>query len=211
MQLFNKVAAKKSLVHTWYIYPILVAISTILWVWGFGAFHQPSAHQKLTLFFATDIKNESFLKDIQTEHYEREKLREVSAYYSLPSAGSTYYTMLNVYLSNSDILILDENTLDELKVALDKAFVPIDEKTKTNYLFYTNTYYHSDDDKDYGVLIKKKGEPSYFSTYMTFDEERDYYLTLSLSSKNLGQLLDENNKNFDNALTFMHYLVEKTL
>ena len=210
MQLFNKVAAKKSLVHTWYIYPILVTISTLLWVWGFGAFHQPSAHQKLTLFFATDITNESFLKDIQSEHYSRETLREVSAYSSLPSMGSAYYQKLKLYISNSDILVLDENTLDELSVALDKAFVPFTNEVKTKYLFNGNSYY-SVDDKDYGVLIKKKGEPSYYSSFMTFEEERDYYLTLSLSSSNLGKMLDESNEKFDNALTFMHYLIEKSL
>ena len=209
MQLFNKSMAKKSLVHTWYIYPILVAISSLLWIWGFSAFHQPTKHQRLTLFFATDINNSSFLTDIQNEHYDKETLREVEGFYSLPDAPM-YSTKLDLYLNDSDLLILDEKTMEKFQLVVGNLFVPFDAETKTNYLFAGNEYL-TYDGKDYGVLFKRKGEVSYFSSYMTFDEEKDYYLTLSITSKNLGKMLDANNEHYDNALTFMHYLVEKTL
>ena len=201
--------AKKSLVHTWYIYPILVAISSILWIWGFSAFHQPTKHQRLTLFFATEIKDSSFLQSIKNDHYDREKLREVEAFFSLPDVPG-YETKLQLYLTDSDFLVLDDKTLEKYQLVAHQIFVPFDEETKNNYLFPENTYF-SYDSKDYGVLIKKKGEESYFSSYMTFDETRDYYLALSVSSTNLGKMLNKNNEYYDNALTFMHYLVEKSL
>ena len=209
MQKFNKSMAKKSFAHTWYIYPILVGISTVLWIWGFSAFHQPTKHQRLTMFFATEIKDSSFLTSIKNDHYEREKLREVDAFFALPDAVG-YETKLQLYLTDSDILVLDEYTLDRYKLVAHQIFVPFDQETKDNYLYTSNTYY-SYDSKDYGVLIKKKGEESYFSQYMTFDETKDYYLTLSITSTNLGKMLNKNNEYYDNALTFMHYLVEKTL
>ena len=209
MQVFNKSMAKKSLVHTWYIYPILVAISSILWIWGFSAFHQPTKHQRLTLFFATEIKDSSFLQSIKNDHYDREKLREVEAFFSLPDVPG-YETKLQLYFTDSDFLVLDDKTLERYQLVAHQIFVPFDEETKNNYLFPENTYF-SYDSKDYGVLIKKKGEESYFSSYMTFDETRDYYLALSVSSTNLGKMLNKNNEYYDNALTFMHYLVEKSL
>lgn len=209
MQVFNKSMAKKSLVHTWYIYPILVAVSSVLWIWGFNAFHQPTKHQRLTMFFATDIKDSSFLTEIKNEHYDREKLREVDAFFALPEAVG-YDTKLQLYLTDSDILVLDEKTIEKYKLVANQIFVPFDEETKNSYLFPENTYF-TYDSKDYGVLIKKKGEESYFSNYMTFDETCDYYLTLSVSSTNLGKMLNKNNEYYDNALTFMHYLVEKSL
>ena len=42
---------------------------------------------------------------------------------------------------------------------------------------------------------------------MGFDEEQDYYLTLSVTSKNLGTLSEEGNENNDNALTMMNDLL----
>lgn len=209
MQVFNKSMAKKSFVHTWYIYPILVAVASVLWIWGFNAFHQPTKHQRLTLFFATEIKDSSFLSSIKNDHYEREKLREVEAFFSLPDVAG-YETKLQLYLTDSDLLVLDDKTLERYQLVAHQIFVPFDEETKNNYLYPENTYF-TYDSKDYGVLIKKKGEESYFSTYMTFDETRDYYLTLSVSSTNLGKMLNKNNEYYDNALTFMHYLVEKAL
>jgi len=211
MQLLNKAAIKKSFVHTWYIYPLLVALSTILWIWGFGAFHQPTKHQTLTLFFATDIKDSSFLTDIQTEHYETEKLREVNARSVLPN-GTEYYTLLQIYLADSDMLILDDSTMTKFSQIADQYFVEMNSYIKDSYLFASNTYFTSTfNEKDYGVLIKKKGEESFFSKYMTFDETKDYYLTLSVTSTNLGKVYSDANEYYDNALTYMHYLVEKSL
>ena len=209
MQLLNKVAIKKSLAHTWYIYPISLALMSVLWVWGFYAFHQPSKHEKLTLFFATDIKDNSFLTDIQTEHYSKEKLREVNSKGMLPN-GVEYLTVLQVYLADCDIFVLDDETMTRFSEIADHYFVEMNNYVKETYLFNSNEYYTSHE-KDYGVLIKKKGETSFYSNYMTFDETKDYYLTLSITSTNLGRVISESNEYYDNALTYMHYLVEKSL
>ena len=70
MQLFNKEAAKKTLTHTWYIYPLLGGIITVIWLWAFYAYHQQSKHQMLTLFFSAKINNNKFASEIQ-KHYDR--------------------------------------------------------------------------------------------------------------------------------------------
>ena len=202
---------KKIFAHTWYIYPLAIGLITVLWFWGFEAFHQPTAHQSLTIFFATNIKKESFAKDIRVNNYEREKLREVNTPHSLPTS-SGYYSKLDMYLSNSDILILDEKTIDDFKNYKDRFLVDIPSDIQNEYYSdFTDYYLYEDENHEthsYGIRIKKKGEASYFTDYMTFDEGYDYYACLSLSSQNLGKISGEKNSKFDNALTFMKYLLK---
>lgn len=202
---------KKIFAHTWYVYPLAIGLIVVLWLWGFEAFHQPSAHQSLTIFFATQIHKESFAKEIRKNNYKRENLREVSTPHSLPSS-SGYYSKLKMYISNSDILVLDEKTIDDFKNYKDRFFVDIPNDIQNEYYQEFLDYYVYEDEEQvnhsYGIRIKKKGEASYFDDYMTFDNGYDYYACLSLSSKNLGKISGENNSRYDNALTFMKYLLK---
>ena len=209
MQLINKSAIRRIFSHTWYIYPLVAGIVAIIWLWAFPTFHQPTKHETLTLFFATEIKNDKFINKIQ-KNYKEERLREVEIHYSLPDA-SGYYSKLKTYLANSDLLILDKNTLDEFAGYQDRLFYNITDEIKTNYISGEHEYYTYSDEEHtytYGVKLKDKGMEHYLSNYMTFDELSDYYIVLSTSSVNVGVLKGNNNAKYDNALTFMNYLLE---
>ena len=211
MQLFNKEASKRIFTHTWYIYPLLIGIITVIWLWGFQAFHQPSAHQSLLMFFSTNINNNVFTKEIMNEYYAREDLRQIDAYYSLPDLPS-YVDKLNLYIRKSDILVLDKKTIDDLRGYQERFFVEMDDEFITKYSlqsyeFYT--YVDSDNvEHKYGIKIKDKAQDHYLDSYMTFDQSFDYYITLSTSSKNLGYLGGKGNERYDNAITFMKHLLE---
>ena len=211
MQLYNKEMGKKIFSHTWYIYPLAIGLIVVLWLWGFEAFHQPSAHQSLTIFFASQIKKDSFAKEIRVNHYDRENLREVSVPNALPSSTG-FVSKLDMYLSHSDILVLDEKTIDDFKNYKDRFFVDIPQDIQNEYYSEFTDYYLYEDEEhvthSYGIRIKKKGEASYLDDYMTFDSGYDYYACLSLSSQNLGKISGENNSRYDNALTFMKYLLK---
>ena len=188
MQLFNKEASKRIFTHTWYIYPLLIGIITVIWLWGFQAFHQPSSHQSLLMFFSTNISNNVFTKEIMNEYYAREDLRQIDAYYSLPDLPS-YVDKLNLYIRKSDILVLDKKTIDDLRGYQERFFVEFDDKLKEEYF-----------DQNYE-----------FYTYMTFDKTYDYYLCLGVGSVNLGYLGGEENTKYDNALTYARHLLDKQL
>ena len=213
MQLFNKSAARRIFAHTWYIYPLLAGVITVIWLWAFPAFHQPTKHETLTLFFATDLKSEKYLNQIK-KHYSEEKLREVETHYHLPDGSTAYYQALQTYLSNSDLLILDELTVKDFVDSehRNEFFYQITDEVKTDYITGEHDYYTYTDDQGttyaYGVKLKDKGVDHYLSTYMTFDEMRDYYIVLSTSSVNVGALRNKSNAAYDNALTFMNYLLE---
>ena len=204
MQLINKTAVKKTIVHTWYIYPILAGIITVLWLWAFSAFHQPTKHQMLTLFFSARVRKTGFA-DKLLSYYPKEKLREVSVSGLLPTA-SGYPAKLKTALSDSDLLILDKTTLNDLSHR-EIVIYDITDDIKTKYLEGEHEYYTTTDESgthSYGVLI----ETTHLSKYLDFDEAEDYYVCVAKSSLNCGTLRSKGNAKYDNALTFMNYLLE---
>lgn len=204
MQLINKTAVKKTIVHTWYIYPILAGIITVIWLWAFSAFHQPTKHQMLTLFFSARVKSTKFADKLMT-YYPKEKLREVSISGLLPNAQG-YPAKLKTALNGSDLLILDKTTLDDLSHR-DVVIYNIPDDIKTKYLPGDHDYYTVTDEETtytYGVLLNKDN----LRKYLDFDEVDDYYVCVAKSSQNCGTLLSKGNEKYDNALTFMNYLLD---
>ena len=202
MQTYNKFAAKKTFAHTWFIYPIGATIITLLLIWGFAAFHQPTNHQILKIFFATEVKNSSFTKNI-TKHYDKENLREVNVVYAHPM--SIFYTKLKTYLEDIDMVVLPKSVVDGFSNHYSDAFVELSKATEEKYLPGDYTYYQFDE-KDYGLLLKSKDESCWLDDYMSFIDE-DYYLLLSAGSKNLGDIYDAGNAYYDNALTALKYVL----
>ena len=200
MQTLNKSAMKNTFTYTWFIYPMSAIILSLVWLWSFPTFHQPSAHQKIDAFFATDIKSEEFADNI-LKKYDRENLREINSSYAFP--GTTLYSQkLQLALTSSDVLILPKEHFERYKVDYDLYFAKV-----TSYIQEKCQIEETRVLEDYGVLLKTKGVEHYLENYMTFDD-KDYVLVFSANSKNLGSAIDEDNAPYYNALTFVHYLLE---
>lgn len=200
MQLFNKSSAKKIFAHTWYLYPVGAAILSVIWIWAFPTYHQPTKHQTISIFFAAEIKNDSFLKDIQS-NYEKEKLREVTPSYCLPST-TVFGQKMKIANNYSDILVLNETTLAKFDSQDNELFVEISSNMKNSY--FANSECYSNGTKDYGILLKNKDK---LEKYMTMENE-NYYLVFASASTNLGSFNSPENEYYDNALTFAQYLLE---
>ena len=205
MKIFNKQLAKQTLAHTWYLYPISAALLTLIWLWGFQAFHQPTAHQKLNIFFATEVRSEVFLKNILNK-YDKEELREITPSYSLPT-GVGFANKLQIAINTADLLILDDQAMFNFNGHQENFFVEMTPYIK-GYLNEGSEYY-TNGEKDWGVLLKHKDASHYLQQYMDFDETKDYYIAIGLASKNVGKALDEKNEHYDNALTIMKYLISE--
>ena len=118
-----------------------------------------------------------------------------------------FTTQLQVAINTADVIILDETTLNGFKDHYQNYFVEIDDYAKS-YLTSEDTYYH-DNSKDYGVLLKSKNTEHWLNQYMVFEEDKDYYITLSVASKNLGKITSEENAYYDNALSVMKFLIRE--
>ena len=201
MQLMNKSQVKKSFIYTWYIYPILVAVASILLLWGFEAYHLPKGYQKINIFIAGNVTNEKFKNEIQS-HFDEDEVREIYYHYAEPSRNE-YASKLNLYLSDTDLLILPEKNLEEFGKYLDTFFLDINEETKNNYLD-KNYQYYDNEEKSYGVLLKDDSKHTWLEDYMSF-EDGAFYLVLSQTSNSAGSL---KNQKHDNALKAMKYILE---
>ena len=171
---------------------------------GISSLSSTKQSSKIKYLLCYRSKNESFLKDI-LKSYDREELREITPSYALPTAAG-FTTKLQLAINTADLLILDEKTMFEFNDHQENFFVEMDSYIKETYLSSEDTYYDYQD-KSYGVLLKNKESEHYLQNYMEFDETKNYYIALSVASKNLGKVLDENNAHYDNALTIMKYLI----
>ena len=160
----------------------------------------------LTIFFATRITDTTFAKDIQKTYYAREDLRQVDVFHSLPSAMG-YYNKLQLYLQKGDILVLDQKTIDEFQGYQEKFFTEFTAEAIEQYDLGNYEFYPSNEHK-YAIRFKNKAENHYLDSYMTFENDFDYFITLSTSSKNLGLLGGKGNERYDNAITYMKHLLE---
>ena len=200
MQTLNKSLMKNTFTYTWFIYPMTAVILSLVWLWSFPTFHQPSAHQKIDAFFATDIKSEEFANKI-LQKYERENLREINSTYAFPGT-SLYAQKLQLALTSSDVLILPREHFERYRSEFALYFVEV-----TSYVQEKCQVEETRVCENYGILLKTKGAEHYLENYMTFDD-KDYILVFSANSKNMGSAIDEDNAPYDNALTFVHYLLE---
>lgn len=216
MQRLNKIEAKRKFVYTWYLYPLVLCSSFLLWNWGFKAYHQPTAHEKIVMFVGADVKDVSFTKPIIEAHKDK-GMRDMEVA-SCGLSRSVYAQKLNLYLSVADLLILPESTLtdltsrDEGSAAFMKDyFRPFTAEVK-DYLSTSSSYYSFEDTKagetiDYGVRIQEKNGTSFLSDYVSFLPEENYYMLISTTSANTGSLFDKGNEGYTNALTTMQYIV----
>ena len=191
---------KNTLTYTWFIYPLSAIILTLIWFWSFPTFHMPSAHQKINAFFATEITSEAFADKI-LEKYDRENLREINVTYAYPGTP-LYAQKLQIALSDSDVLVLPKTLFQKYSVDYSLFFVET-----TSYIQDKCQVENSKVIDNYGIILKNKEENHYLEQYMTFQED-DYVIAFSTSSKNLGAAVKEDNAPYDNALTFVHYLIE---
>ena len=166
---------KNTFTYTWFIYPMSAIILSLVWLWSFPTFHQPSAHQKIDAFFATDIKSEEFADNI-LKKYDRENLREINSSYAFP--GTTLYAQkLQLALTSSDVLILPKEHFERYKVDYDLYFAKV-----TSYIQEKCQIEETRVLEDYGVLLKTKGVEHYLENYMTFDD-KDYVLSVTIMAE----------------------------
>lgn len=200
MQTINKSLVKNTFTYTWFIYPVSAVLLTLIWLWSFPTFHLPSAHQKLDVFFATDVKSEVFVDNI-LEKYDRKDLRQINPSYALPGSA-LYVQKLQIAIGHADVLVLTKQQFVQYKVDYATFFAPVTS--------YAKEMCQINDDQvfdDYGIILKNKDENHYLENYMSFADD-DYIIALTVISRNLGSLIVEGDAPYDNALTFVHYLLE---
>lgn len=208
MQRFNKDQCKRLFHYNWFVYPIIILVVSLLWVWGFQTFHLPTHYEGLTVFIGArkdKFEYQEKLKNVFTPH-----LREFEDIGIKRDTGNIYFDKLNIALNDySDILIIDDYTMDLFRGSdkegekADSRFPQFFTKLNTDYVksflpndtkFYVDPLDKNGDSYALEFNAGKGFDKHWLYSDMEFDKEQKYYLLLSYTSINLGEINSKDNK-----------------
>ena len=143
-----------------------------------------------------DYKCEVFRKEVDKNRPDYLREIEFHTYSLLDNNFDDYY--LNLAYGLCDIAILPESKVNDSKVQ-DYYAILSDEIINK---YYTDNEFYTLDEKDYGVLIHKKGLNDNNLLKYSLSEEMDenYYLFFFWKSKHIGSL---NNTTYETAFKLM--------
>ncbi|NMV82444.1 MAG: hypothetical protein GX816_02705 [Erysipelotrichia bacterium] len=203
MKIFSKEVFVKSIHYDWVYYVLSVFAIIGLWSWAFGIFHRPKPYERLEIFVAAQIQDDSFCQEIEDE-FGPEGLKLVESNQALPNDNAFQSKLQVVGYNASDLLILPESIFANLHFF--EVFIEIDNTIKDNYLTGQENFY-SHEGHDYGLLIRGGEKESWLDEYLNFDVNDNYYLFISGSSHNIGDKGIYETVDFDLALDVLSYLV----
>ena len=162
-----------SLRSEWLKYLIVIVLSVGIWAFAFGMYHAPRAYEKISLFFAGNVKNYMF-ENLAEERFG--DLRQVSIVSSDPADKTFVHKYELVAFNDSDVVIVPESIAAQ--TYCEESFI---EMTVEGELYYQEGI-------AYGVYLPASAQTA-LGEYFAFTEER-YVVMIPGSSVNGGYLTD---------------------
>ena len=160
-----------SLPFDWVKYLIVIILSVVLWIWGFGLYHAPKETEKLEVFFAGAVTDYAFEEDAADA---LDGVKKVSLSVAYPWWGNTFDQKYSVVaLTASDVVIVPEEIAKDTDCK--RAFAEI---TGMGQPFVQ-------EDVQYGVYLSAERKQE-LSAYFKFEYE-EYVVFAVASSLNAGQ------------------------
>lgn len=171
-------------------------------------------HQRFSIFFsAYGLKEERF-KDELKELLKEDGVIEVN-YFDFPCDDPKVVTNYNAYGEKSDVVILNEKDVVDMKEYIADNFIDINDSLKSD-LDLSNIYnYYSYDDKEFAIKIYDKDDDEYnqkfiYQEWINFSRDEltdNFYILLKKSSINFGEYGNKNKTT--NAIKGLRYLLNE--
>ncbi|MDD3207369.1 MAG: hypothetical protein PHV19_02505 [Bacilli bacterium] len=203
MKIFPKAAFIRSIHYDWIYYALSFFAVIGLWSWAFGILHRPKPYEKLDIFVAAQIQNDTFCQKIK-EEFSADGLKLVESNQALPNDNAFQSKLQVVGYNASDLLILPESVFTNIHFS--EVFIEIDEALKDDYLSGQEVFYKHEG-RDYGLLVRGGEKESWLDEYLNFDVNDNYYLFISGASHNIGDKGNYQTNEFDLALAVLSYVV----
>lgn len=171
---------KASLRTEWFKYLIVAVLSVVVWVFAFGMYHAPQAYEKISVFFAGNVKDYSFEK-VAADAFE--ELRKVELSSADPNANTFAHKYELVAFNGSDIVILPESVA--AGTLCNGSFV-VQEPCGEMFTQTEKDINGGDVEVAYGVYLPEEALAA-LGKYFTFGNER-YVVLIPGSSLNAGTL-----------------------
>ena len=172
--------------HLW-VYVLFCLASTLLSIYAVNLINKPRNEETISILVASyDDKCEEFKKEVNKRRPDYLREIQFNTYSLLDDSFENYY--LNLAYGLSDIVILPESKVNNSKVQ--DYYAILNDEIKTKY--FVDKEFFSLEDKEYGVLIHKKGTEDNNLLKYNLDEQTDenYYLFFFWKSKHIGVLND---------------------
>ena len=182
--------------HIW-VYVLFCLASVFLSIYVIDLINKPRNEETISILVASyDDKCETFKTEVDKRRPRYLREIQYNTYSLLDDSFENYY--LNLAYGLSDIVILPESKVNDSKV-LDY-YAIFNDEIKTKY--FNNKEFYTLDDKDYGVLIHKKGteDNNLLKYYLDEKSDENYYLFFYWKSKHIGSL---NNTTYNTAFELM--------
>lgn len=170
-----------------WIYIILILVVTAGYEFAIKSKSSLKKYQKFNVFVATRKVDLDPLKEKIYNYIDNDTIKNVIVNQCNPELTS-YYTMYTTFgLEDADILILNSEYI--VKNDLKTHFVSFESDSS----YYNDTNY-IDNDVHYGLEIYHNNH-GYLTNYITFDQDKSYYLFVNKNSKHLLELSSEGKTN----------------
>lgn len=188
------------LYYYWIPVVLIIVICFSFWHFVISAINKVKDYEKIDVFIECQAADYDRIIKLQDEiKTECPDIVESNIYYFNEDDFNIYdyYQRFGVY---SDILIINDDDLKDTDLYVHENYLDLS-FIKEEYPTYK---YYEFEGKPFGLYIDN--DDFTFSSWLTFDEKRDYCLVFNVNSINLGEY-GENTKT-SNAITTFKYLVE---
>ncbi|MFA5686739.1 MAG: hypothetical protein WCZ47_00360 [Bacilli bacterium] len=203
MKIFSWQNFKKRLAYDWIYYVLSIVLSIVLWRGAFGLLHRYKFYEKIELFIAANIVDDSFNEEIILQVNDP-SLKSFELNQALPSDSAFASKLQYVGYQYSDLLILSESVISN--IACDEVFLLIDQEIKESYLEKEEEYFLFEEES-YGFLLRDVNKSSWLDEYINFDISEKYYLFVSGASQNISNKGNYQTPEYDLALKCLKVLL----
>ena len=182
--------------HIW-AYALFCVACSLLSIYVIDLINKPRNEQTISILVASyDDKCEEFREEVDKRRPDYLREIQYNTYSLLDKNFESYYS--NLAYGLCDIVILPESRVKDEKVQ--DYYAIFTDEVKTQY--FPNKEFYTLENKEYGVLIHKKGLEDNNLIKYCLDENTDenYYMFFYWKSKHIGSL---NNKEYTTAFDLM--------
>lgn len=178
---------RDSLPSDWLKYLVVAVVVVFLWVWAFDLYHDPKDTEKISLFFAGEVKSASDFEESAKKEFPY--LKSVGVSSAHPDTGNAFKQKYSsVALVYADVVIVTETVAGQTKCS---TFFTEWSGSGEPYVQEEHTY---------GAYLSEEATEK-LSAYFIFNASERYVVFAVAASVNAGEKTDH-------AIQFMEWLLK---
>lgn len=189
--------------YSWWVYIVIIVLTSVLWCTVFGRLAQPKADEMLNITIVGDVDDSSLAEDLARalEGKTSKPLKEVNIEVVSGSNGMLGDIIAMRCLGETDLMIFEE---DYLLRPMSSNFGVIDTEQLKQYI--TDAEFYNEDGEVLGMLLYDGMTDCNFVRYYSGDKK--FWVFITPVSENAAMVNGKGTEDADAALQAITYLME---